>query len=197
MPKGDLMNSPKEIRFYRASGQYGFLSNLFKRPMEYEARTFTCSEAAYQFGKPVKTEVAEWLVSAPAPHLCAAAAHALFSFDISPDWNRVKVDRMREVLKEKFLQHKDLQALLLETGNATLIEESKTDAFWGIGKTGKGKNMLGVLLMEIRDDLRWWTCTDLRTDDSGNALCAMFGECQYPNCHKNPDYDPENGLIKS
>jgi hypothetical protein len=26
-------------------------------------------------------------------------------------------------------------------------------AFWGIGKKGNGKNMLGVLLMEIRDKL--------------------------------------------
>jgi ribA/ribD-fused uncharacterized protein len=142
------------IRFYRASGKYGFLSNLFKRPIRYDDRQFTCSETAYQFGKPVRSEVAEWLVSAPAPHLCAAAAHALLSFDITPNWNKVKVDRMRGILKEKFTQHKDLQEMLLETGNSLLIEESKTDAFWGIGKKGNGKNMLGVLLMEVRDEIR-------------------------------------------
>jgi ribA/ribD-fused uncharacterized protein len=179
----------KEIRFYRASGKYGFLSNLFKCPIHYDDREFTCSEMAYQFGKPIRLEVSEWLVSAPAPHLCAAAAHALLSFDIAPDWNKIKVDRMRDILKEKFTQHKDLQKMLLDTGNAILIEESTIDAFWGIGKKGNGKNMLGVLLMEVRDDIRWGACEDLRSNESGDALCAMYGECNYPNCHMNPDYE--------
>ncbi len=143
----------KEIRFYRATGKFGFLSNLYKRPVEFEGRQFTCSETAYQFGKPRDIDVAEWIISAPKPHLCAAAAHSLFAFDIRQDWNSVKIDRMRAVLWAKFVQHEDLQKSLLDTGNARLIEESKSDAFWGIGKSGKGKNMLGVLLMEIRDEI--------------------------------------------
>jgi len=177
-----------EIRFYRASGKYGFLSNLFKCPVHYDDKDFTCSEAAYQYGKPVRTEVAEWLISAPSPHLIAAAAHALFSFDIAPDWNKIKVDRMRDILREKFTQNKNLQKLLLDTGNVILIEDSKTDAFWGVGKNGDGKNTLGTLLMEVRDDLRWATCPDLRSNSDGDALCEMYGECNYPNCHMNPDY---------
>ena len=39
---------------------------------------------------------------------------------------------------------------LLETDNAILIEDSKTDSFWGIGKLGRGKNMLGKLLIKVR-----------------------------------------------
>jgi predicted NAD-dependent protein-ADP-ribosyltransferase YbiA (DUF1768 family) len=35
-----------------------------------------------------------------------------------------------------------------------LIEDSKIDAFWGIGSRGKGENMLGVLLMELRSELQ-------------------------------------------
>jgi hypothetical protein len=144
----------KEIRFYRATGKFGFLSNLYKRPIEFEFRTFTCSETAYQFGKPNDVKIAEWIISAPKPHLCAAAAHSLFAFDIRQDWNQVKIDRMRAVLRAKFTQHVDLKKSLLDTGNAILVEESKFDAFWGIGKKGNGKNMLGVLLMEIRDEIR-------------------------------------------
>lgn len=181
----------KEIRFYRAIGIFGFMSNLYKRSIEFEGRTFTCSETAYQFGKPNDVKIAEWIVSAPKPHLCAAAAHSLFAFDIRPDWNQVKVDRMKAVLRAKFTQHEDLKKSLLDTGNARLIEESKSDAFWGIGKSGKGKNMLGVLLVELRDNLRWEGCPDLRSNSSGDALCEMYGECSYPNCHMNPDYKPE------
>ena len=145
---------PGEIRFYRASGEYGFLSNLYKTPVIFECRRFTCAETAYQFGKPKEIATAEWLVSAPKPHLCAAAAHALFAFDIRPDWNAVKVERMRKVIAAKFSQNDELARALCETGTATLIEESKTDAFWGIGKKGSGQNMLGILLMATRGELK-------------------------------------------
>jgi ribA/ribD-fused uncharacterized protein len=160
----------REIRFYRASGPFGFLSNLYRLeipiwvPDEFDekgnlvrkAASFWTSEAAYQYGKPRKQEVADWLVSAPAPHLCAAAAHALFVFDVRSDWNQIKVDRMRSVLRLKFdsTERYPLCQALLATGDAVLIEASNTDAFFGIGKKGNGKNMLGKLLMEVRDELR-------------------------------------------
>jgi ribA/ribD-fused uncharacterized protein len=143
-----------EIQFYRAVGEYGFLSNLYKCPVIFDCRKFTCAETAYQYGKPREIATAEWIVSAPKPHLCAAAAHALFAFDIRADWNEIKVDRMRRVLAAKFDQNPNLGGLLLHTYPAQLIEVSKTDAFWGLGKSGKGKNMLGALLMELREGFR-------------------------------------------
>ncbi len=142
------------IKFYRSSGEYGFMSNLFKREIEFEGRRFRCSEDAYQFGKPKDREVAEWIISAPKPHLCASAAHGLLGFDIRPDWNDIKVDRMKAVLRAKFMQHDDLKEKLLATRDNILIEESSTDSFWGIGKNGKGKNMLGELLMMLRTELK-------------------------------------------
>ncbi len=144
----------KIIMFYRSSGDCGYLSNLYKRDVMFENRTFRSSEDAYQFGKPLDCMTAEWLISAPKPHLCAMAAHGLMAFDIRPDWQGIKVDRMRDVLRAKFNQHEDLKQKLLETGDAILVEDSKTDRFWGVGKKMNGKNMLGVLLMEIRDKLR-------------------------------------------
>ena len=122
--------------------------------MVFEGRYFDCSEKAYQYGKPKDKNVADWLTDAPKPHLCALAAHALFAFDIVENWNNIKVDRMREVLKEKFRQHTDLKEKLLATGDAILIEESKSDAFWGTGKKGNGKNMLGKLLIAVREEIR-------------------------------------------
>jgi len=142
-----------EIRFYRSSGEYGFLSNLFRAPVEFEGRKFRSSEEAYQFGKPKDPAVAEWLVSAPRQHICAEAAHSLLVFDIQTDWNSIKVDRMRRVIEAKFAQNQDLKERLLKTGDSLLIEDSKTDAFWGVGKKGNGKNMLGTLLMELRAKL--------------------------------------------
>ena len=120
-----------EIKFYRSTGEYGFLSNLFRCTIKFEGGTFRTPEHAYQYGKPKNSTVAQWLAQAPKPHLCAIAAHSLLSWDIRPDWKDIKLGRMRAVLKAKFDQHLELKGKLMATGNAKIIEESKTDAFWG------------------------------------------------------------------
>jgi len=140
------------IRFYRATGNFGFLSNLFKREIVFEGKTFPTNEHAYQYGKPKDIEVAEWIMKAPKPHLVALISHSLFFYDMKPEWNKIKVERMKAILRAKFTQHEDLKERLLQTGSKILIENSKMDAFWGIGKNGKGKNILGKLLMEIRSE---------------------------------------------
>lgn len=150
-----------EIRFYRAVGPHGFLSNLYPCSVtvlvpreDVIGKTFWTSEAAYQYRKPRRLDVADWIISAPKPHLVAAAAHALLSFDVREDWNTVKVAWMRTVVQAKFVQNPALREALLATGAASLIEESKTDAFWGAGKKGNGQNMLGRILMDLREWMR-------------------------------------------
>ena len=115
---------------------------------------FRSAEDGYQFAKPRSRAVAAWLIAAPAPHLTAVAAHALLGFDMRGDWRTFKLERMRAVLRAKFTQHPDLTLRLLDTGDATLIEDSKTDLFWGVGPKGLGQNMLGRMLMELRGELR-------------------------------------------
>lgn len=123
------VNPENVIRFYRASEEpYGAFS-----------------------------KVRAWLLAAPSPSLLAMAAHGLYSWDIAPGWSRSKYDRMRGVLRAKFTQHLDLQQLLLSTGDARLVEAGTVDNLvnrtWG-EVNGRGKNMLGVMLMELRADLR-------------------------------------------
>ncbi len=148
-----------EIRFYRAnSTSYGFLSNLFPctvAMMEppWNGRVFDTAERAFQFTKPKDPAVAEWLVKAPKAHICATSAHALLFFDVRPDWQQVKTGFMKQVVMAKFSQNNDLRKLLLETGKARIIEASKSDSFWGIGKKGDGLNMLGRIIEETRDAL--------------------------------------------
>ncbi|OEC35870.1 hypothetical protein SAMN05216600_109164 [Pseudomonas cuatrocienegasensis] len=148
----------QEIRFYRANEKpYGALSNLYKREVLFEDVVYPTSEHAYQAGKPRKEAVRDWILAAPSPALVAMAAHGLYWWDIRPGWSKVKFERMRAVLLAKFTQHEDLKALLLSTGEARLVESATVDnevnRTWG-EVNGKGKNKLGVLLMEVRDELR-------------------------------------------
>jgi len=70
------------------------------------------------------------------------------------DWDIVKVDIMRSILREKVNQHEYVRRKLLATGTRELVENSWRDDFWGWGPNRDGQNMLGKLWMEIRAELR-------------------------------------------
>lgn len=157
-PQETIEKSAGEIRFYRSNEKpYGVFSNLFRRSIMFEGFEYATAEHAYQAGKARKPEVREWLLNAPSPALVAMAAHGLYTWDIVPNWSKIKFDRMRAVLRAKFSQHDDLKAVLLSTGMCRLVESATVDneinRLWG-EVNGKGKNMLGILLMELREELR-------------------------------------------
>lgn len=146
------------IRFYRTSEKpYGAFSNLYRRSVLFEGEMFATSEHAYQAGKARKPAVRKWLMEAPSPALLAMAAHGLCYWDVAPGWSTSKFDRMRAVLRAKFAQHPDLRDLLLATGDARLVESATVDneinRLWG-EVNGVGRNMLGIMLMELRASLR-------------------------------------------
>ncbi len=61
---------------------------------------------------------------------------------------------MYEAVKAKFTQHTELQELLLNTHPAYLIEHTENDDYWGDGGDGSGKNKLGKVLVQVREELR-------------------------------------------
>lgn len=72
---------------------------------------------------------------------------------IRSDWNKVKDDVMLELLRLKFAIP-DLRDKLLATENATLIEGNTWgDTYWGVCR-GIGDNTLGVLLMQVRSEIK-------------------------------------------
>ena len=148
----------EEVRFYRSNEKpWGPLSNLYRREITFEDKKYPSAEHAYQAGKARKEVVRKWILSAPTPSLVAMAAHGLYTWDIVPGWSTSKFKRMKQVLRAKFEQHADLCSILLATGNARIVESTTVDnpvnRTWG-EVNGKGKNMLGVLLMEVREELR-------------------------------------------
>jgi ribA/ribD-fused uncharacterized protein len=72
---------------------------------------------------------------------------------IREDWDDVKDDFMRIAVFNKFTQHIPEQRVLLDTEDAILIEHTKRDSYWGDGGDGSGKNMLGQVLMEVREKI--------------------------------------------
>lgn len=60
---------------------------------------------------------------------------------------------MLTACQAKFRQHRDLKALLLATGDRPLIEH-RPDPTWGDNLDGSGRNLLGLVLMLVRAQLR-------------------------------------------
>ena len=80
-------------------------------------------------------------------------------------WDENKAKIVLEGTLAKFSQNLELKEILLNTGDAVLVEASPYDHIWGIkmceGEPGienpnnwRGENLLGFILMEARDILR-------------------------------------------
>jgi hypothetical protein len=61
--------------------------------------------------------------------------------------------------------HADIRAILLATGDEEIVEDTSTDHYWGRGRSGTGKNVLGEILMRTRTQLH----ADLAQKDSGQG----------------------------
>lgn len=143
----------KEIRFYRLNEPYGEFSNFSPHPIEIKGRVWPTSEHYFQAQKFSDTEHEEEVRQAKSP-MTAARMGRSRERPLRADWETVKDDIMREALRAKFTQHQNLRSLLLHTGDAELIEHTKNDSYWADGGDGTGKNRLGELLMELREQLR-------------------------------------------
>lgn len=130
-------------------GKYRWLSNFWESPIEYDGILCPTVEHAYQMAKCVNNEDRAAVAAATSP---AEAKRLGNKFHKYSDWDRVKVDAMKDLLRRKF-NIPYLRALLLETGDSYL-EETNTwnDSFWGVCN-GMGQNKLGELLMEIRQEI--------------------------------------------
>lgn len=137
------------IKFYSRKEEYGWLSNFWRASETVNGVTYPTNENFYQSQKATDPETAQWIAAAPRPYLAMKAGRALRAYELKPNWDSIKLGIMRFGLEAKFTQNKDLAEKLVATGNAVLAEDSPTDMYWG----RLGSNMLGKLLMSLRDRL--------------------------------------------
>jgi ribA/ribD-fused uncharacterized protein len=133
-------------------GEYRFLSNFETSPhgIPYEGLAYPTVEHAYQAAKTLNQAQRVRICNLPTPGQAKRAGRHL---DLREDWEEVKVSVMRTLLEEKFTDPGH-RMKLLETGDAVLVEGNTWgDTFWGVCE-GKGKNVLGRLLMALRSKLR-------------------------------------------
>jgi ribA/ribD-fused uncharacterized protein len=131
-------------------GEYFFLSNFYECEIKYDGLEYSCVENAFQAQKTLYP-----------------ADRVMFSGNLSPsigkrlgrsaklrsDWENIKDYVMKDLIRIKF-KNPELREKLLATGDEILVEGNTwNDHYWG-KCDGYGYNMLGQILMLIRDEIR-------------------------------------------
>jgi N-glycosidase YbiA len=146
------------IYFYSTRDKYGCFSNFSAHGFELGDLCWPTSEHYFQAHKFINTSNFDEIRQAKSPKDAALMGRDRHR-PIRPDWEQVKDKIMYQAVLHKFETHSDIRAVLLNTGHAELIEKTSTDYYWGCGENKTGKNRLGKILMEVREELRNKKCS--------------------------------------
>lgn len=146
------LDTDTRVCFYEQD--FYVLSNFSAFTLLWRGIRFHTSEAAYHYEKfPDAPSVQSAIAISISAHEAFKIAERNKAVRRT-DWDLVKVDIMRDILREKANQHEYVRRKLLATGDRELVENSWRDDFWGWGPNKDGRNQLGKLWMEIRSEIR-------------------------------------------
>ena len=139
------------------SDKYEFLSNFSYSPMIFEGINIPTAEHAFQMMKASTDDMRQFVAMAPTASQAKSRGRGV---KIRGDWEQIKFDVMYRIQQEKYRQNPHLQTALLATGDAELEEGNWWhDNIYGNCKCERcreieGHNMLGNILMRVREELR-------------------------------------------
>ena len=136
-------------------GEYTFLSNFTYCPIEYDGIRYPTNEHFFQAMKSLDREERKRIAACETPGRAKRMGRQV---ELRGDWEEIKTDIMMLALRLKF-SDPIFKAKLLETGNEELVEGNNWhDRTWGVCICdecgGQGQNLLGQLLMELREEIR-------------------------------------------
>lgn len=122
---------------------------------------FSTGEHCFQAMKVVASNMNDsqkhkWMLDMESASTPSQSKYLGRSINIDLDkWNDMSYLCMQRTQELKYTQNLDLAKLLLDTGDAKLIEGNFWgDKLWGVDENGVGENKLGTILMELRSSLR-------------------------------------------
>jgi len=156
--------------FYGATKENGFLSNFYRSNFKENDLEFDTVERYMHYHKALlfnDQAIAEKIIFVGTPLETKHLGRKVKNFD-GQVWDTHKRRIVRQAIFLKFSQNKVLAKKLLETGHKILVEAAggrNSDRIWGIGFTSEqalvipttmwGQNLLGLLLMDVREELRF------------------------------------------
>jgi ribA/ribD-fused uncharacterized protein len=148
------------ISFRKTAEEFGGLSNMAGGyPLSVNGVRILTSEALYQACRfPHLADVQRAIFAERSP-MTAKMISKPYRDRSRPDWDVVRTKIMRWCLQVKLVQNWDkFSKLLLDTGDLSIVEDSRKDDFWGAKPEDEiilvGRNVLGRLLMQLREQVR-------------------------------------------
>lgn len=149
------------ISFRKTNEKYGHLSNMAPTyPLIINGIEIKSVEALYQALRfPNNPEIQRMIIAENSPMTAKMKSKPFRNFT-RPDWKKVRVSIMKWSLRVKLFYHYErFSKLLLSTEGKPIVEDSRKDDFWGAILTDDGSlfvgcNVLGRLLMELREDIK-------------------------------------------
>lgn len=132
------------------TGEYAFLSNFYRCSLIIDGECYFTVEHAFQAAKTSDLTSKERIRNAVSARMAKRYGRRAM---LRPDWEEIKIPVMYNLLRRKF-RLSPLRDQLEATGDAVLIEGNLWgDTTWGVHR-GQGHNMLGRLLMLVREENR-------------------------------------------
>lgn len=165
LPSNDRLRTyirSEVVVVYKTKDEFGGLSNMSSGyPLRINGVRILTTEALYQSCRfPHMPEVQREIIGQHSP-MTAKMKSKPHRKNSRPDWDVVRYKVMRWCLRVKLAQnYEEFGRLLLATRDRPIVEQSRRDDYWGAKLAGDadhilvGENVLGRLLMELREKLK-------------------------------------------
>lgn len=168
------------IEFYKEFGELGYLANYSNHGFTKNGIFYKTVEHYYQSEKFDDPEIKKRIINAPTPKEAS---------NIGRDRSNIRKDNFKEIknqvmfdgILEKFRQNRDIAYKLIETRNKKIAEATIDEYYWGIGKDKSGKNVIGDILVKVRERIKREILDNIIMNCKGKEVFVLG--------HKNPDAD--------
>lgn len=168
------------IEFYKEFGELGYLANYSNHGFTKNGIFYKTVEHYYQSEKFDDPEIKKRIINAPTPKEAS---------NIGRDRSNIRKENFKEIknqvmfdgILEKFRQNRDITYKLIETRNKKIAEATIDEYYWGIGKDKSGKNVIGDILVKVRERIKREILDNIIMNCKGKEVFVLG--------HKNPDAD--------
>ena len=150
----------KTVFFLKVDGEWGVLSNFARTPIVIDGVTFDCAEKLFQVMKFTDDESRKVIYSKKGQPIKMMARHQEKVGSVREDWGRIFIDVMKFCLMQKYSQSEAFRKELERSKGMFIVEQQPNPKrpagaysakLSEDGSTWVGPNIMGRLLMELRD----------------------------------------------
>ncbi len=138
---------------------YIYFSPYTSHAVEVDGVLYPTVEHAYQCARYTDEKIKEEIRSATSPVKAWETSTKYKHLQI-PEFKdeNYKREVMKKMMRLKAIQHEEVKKALLDSGDLEIVKKIVTyppgDGFWDIGEDGKGRNEMGKIWMEIREEFK-------------------------------------------